>query len=436
MSANGRSDTPNHDRGGGLAGLVAAIACAEEGAKVRLLEAHEQLGGRARSTDGPYKANLGPHAIYKDGSLVAVDGERDLLPAHVARPRLAGVRMRWLGDDPPHAAARRDCPSVLRLRGREAPVEMDFRTWAASHTDETHGRDALGRRGRLHLPPRPRRAVGGVRVAAHRAPVARAAARPPCAMRRRLEHARRLARAARARAGRGRARPATRADELPDGAGDPRHRARAGCAAAGRREPELAERQHRLPRPGAAPAAAAIRRSSPTWTRPAGSGAIPPPTRRSRPPASELIQAQMPIRPEESSEQAGLRLERLLDARRRRLARARDLAPASGDGRALGRAGHARQRPGATGPPIDRGDGVFLAGDMVAAPGLLAEVSWASAMEAAGWRSTRRARPGRGCAGWPERQLVGALRLPVWRAWPRPALGGRSPTNDGGAIAR
>ncbi len=33
-------------------------------------------------------------------------------------------------------------------------------------------------------------------------------------------------------------------------------------------------------------------------------------------------------------------------------------------------------------PAIDRGDGVFLVGDMVAAPGLLAEVSFASALEA------------------------------------------------------
>ncbi|HEX4806722.1 MAG TPA: NAD(P)-binding protein, partial [Conexibacter sp.] len=32
--------------GGGVAGLVAAIACAEAGAPVRLLEAHETLGGR------------------------------------------------------------------------------------------------------------------------------------------------------------------------------------------------------------------------------------------------------------------------------------------------------------------------------------------------------------------------------------------------------
>lgn len=49
--------------GGGLAGLTAAVTGAEGGAQVRLLEAHQQLGGRARSTDCPYKANLGPHAI-------------------------------------------------------------------------------------------------------------------------------------------------------------------------------------------------------------------------------------------------------------------------------------------------------------------------------------------------------------------------------------
>ncbi len=33
-------------------------------------------------------------------------------------------------------------------------------------------------------------------------------------------------------------------------------------------------------------------------------------------------------------------------------------------------------------PAVDRGDGVYLAGDMVAAPGVLAEVSWASGLEA------------------------------------------------------
>ena len=99
------------------------------------------------------------------------------------------------------------------------------------------------------------------------------------------------------------------------------------------------------------------------------------------PDGEELIQAQMPIRPEEGAEQAALRLERLLDVglvdwRARETWRRRQVMDA--------RSG-ALDIPGTTWrdrPAIDRGDGVFLAGDMVAAPGLLAEVSWASAIEA------------------------------------------------------
>jgi hypothetical protein len=99
------------------------------------------------------------------------------------------------------------------------------------------------------------------------------------------------------------------------------------------------------------------------------------------PDGEELIQAQMPIRPGESADQAGLRLERLLDLgleewRGRETWRRRQVMDA--------RSG-ALDMPGTTWrarPAVDRGDGVFLAGDMVAADGLLAEVSWASALEA------------------------------------------------------
>src|ERR1700722_5813980 len=120
--------------GGGLAGLTAAIVCAEGGAKVRLLEAHEAVGGRSRSAEGPYKANLGPHALYSDGSLWKWVAERTLLPAHV-RPPLGGARFRWQGAiqrTPPLGTL----PAILRLRGRQAPVDVDFRSWAAGHTDE------------------------------------------------------------------------------------------------------------------------------------------------------------------------------------------------------------------------------------------------------------------------------------------------------------
>jgi hypothetical protein len=89
----------------------------------------------------------------------------------------------------------------------------------------------------------------------------------------------------------------------------------------------------------------------------------------------------MPIRPQETAEQAGARLERFLDLsleewRARETWRRRQVMDA--------RSG-ALDLPGVTWrdrPAIDRGDGVFLVGDMVAAPGLLAEVSFASAVEA------------------------------------------------------
>jgi hypothetical protein len=100
------------------------------------------------------------------------------------------------------------------------------------------------------------------------------------------------------------------------------------------------------------------------------------------PAGEELIQAQMPIRPGESPDSAGLRLERLLDAsfvewRARERWRRRQVM--------TGRTG-ALDPPGKTWrdrPQIDRGDGVFLAGDMVAAPGCLSEIAWASGTEAA-----------------------------------------------------
>src|SRR5436305_13288768 len=128
--------------GGGLAGLTAAISCAEQGAAVRLLEAHEQLGGRARSTGGPYKANLGPHAILASSPFWRWLGERDLIPPY-ARPRLSGVRFRWQ-DEIRRVPAVGAAVAALRLRGRKAPVAVDFRTWAS----DQGGRQAA------ELPPR------------------------------------------------------------------------------------------------------------------------------------------------------------------------------------------------------------------------------------------------------------------------------------------
>ena len=126
--------------------------------------------------------------------------------------------------------------------------------------------------------------------------------------------------------------------------------------------------------------------SSPTSRAPAGPSATTPRTPRSRPAGEQLVQAQMPIRPGESPNGAAARLEQLLDLsfdgwRERVTWRRRQVMD--------GRSG-ALDLPGATWrdrPAVDRGDGVFLCGDQVAAHGCLAEVSFASAIEA-GRRAT------------------------------------------------
>ncbi len=152
--------------GGGLAGLIAAIEVAEAGVPVRLLEARRRLGGRGTSSPGRpgaeppgeatqehgalrprrsrgtlspqgtrtpavgYTANLGPHALYDGTELWSWLRARDLHgPART--PRSANMVLRWQG------AARRTPPRALipalRLRGgtgATAPVDVDLRTWA------------------------------------------------------------------------------------------------------------------------------------------------------------------------------------------------------------------------------------------------------------------------------------------------------------------
>jgi len=113
--------------GGGLAGLIAAVEVAEAGVPVRVLEARSRPGGRATSTPGPYTANLGPHALYTGTVLWEWLRERDLHgPAPM--PRTTRILTRWHGQArrlPPRALA-----PILRLGGVEAPVDADLRTWA------------------------------------------------------------------------------------------------------------------------------------------------------------------------------------------------------------------------------------------------------------------------------------------------------------------
>lgn len=111
--------------GGGLAGLVAAVECAEAGTDVRLLEARSGLGGRAVTTPGPFHANLGPHAFY-DGPFWRWLADRRL-HRPFRRPRSPAIKLRWQGE------LRRIPPTELRtayrLRHRSAPVDASLRDW-------------------------------------------------------------------------------------------------------------------------------------------------------------------------------------------------------------------------------------------------------------------------------------------------------------------
>jgi phytoene dehydrogenase-like protein len=380
MSLPNRNGKQSSDRitivGGGLAGLTAAITCAEGGASVSLLEAHATLGGRARSSDGPYKANLGPHALYKDGTFWHWMAERKLVPRHVGPP-LSGLRFRWQGEirrTPPLGAI----PSVLRLRGREAPEDLDFRTWATRHTDERTAAMLAGAAGvfSFHHDPGALSAAfvwpRTIRLLLSAPPAARYPIGGWSAVVSSLEaRARKLGVAIETGAG---------VTELPDPPvivatelsaarqllGDDTLRWQSGktlCIDLGLRrrrgDPFVVSDLDE---------AGWIERFSAS-------------DRSLAPQGEELVQAQMPIRPGEDAEHAAARLEALIDPslvdwRERETWRRRQVMDA--------RSG-ALDLPGTSWrdrPAVDRGDGVFLAGDMVAAPGLLAEVAWASAVEA------------------------------------------------------
>jgi phytoene dehydrogenase-like protein len=365
--------------GGGLAGLTAAIACAEGGAEVRLLEAHEQLGGRARSAEGPYKANLGPHALYSDGAMWRWLSERGLLPGHV-RPPLGGARFRFQGAlhrTPPLGAI----PAVLRLRGRQAPVDTDFRSWVASHTDERVAAMLSSIAGvyTYHHDPGELSAAfvweRTVRLFLSTPPpstVVRYASGGWGGMVAPLER-----------------RLGELGVEVQTG-----HRVRELPEAPVILATELHQASELLGgEPLRWPSGKTVcldlglaRRRGDPWIvsdmdEAGWIGRYSSSDRTIAPEGHELIQTQMPIRPGESADQAGARLERLIDQsvpnwRERETWRRRQVMDA--------RSG-ALDLPGSTWrerPAVDRGDGVFLAGDMAAAPGLLAEVSWASGLEA------------------------------------------------------
>jgi phytoene dehydrogenase-like protein len=115
--------------GGGLGGLTAAVRAAETGWSVHLYEAHDRLGGRAHTSDGPYRANWGPHVVYSDGPLWRWLVARGLTGGAHAAPRTARLLVRYDGTSrrlPPLPVIR----ALWVLRRASAPIDRSFRDWA------------------------------------------------------------------------------------------------------------------------------------------------------------------------------------------------------------------------------------------------------------------------------------------------------------------
>ena len=360
--------------GGGIAGLVAAVSCAEQGHNVLLHEATGKLGGRGRSADGPYLAHHGPHALYGDGSFYRWLAKRKLLPK-LARPSAPTARVRIDG-----RMTRLPLPllaAALRLRGT-ASIDVDYRTWAAERAGERAVQAAIGF---VSLPT------------FHHDPGELSAAFCHERFHRLMFHSTKvryvvggwsvlIANLAQRATDLGvEIQTGSRVTELPPPPvilGLPLSAART----------LLPDRDLRSTgtRTALLDIATTAMRRSPRLvfdlterlylTRITG----PDPTLA--PAGEDLIQAAAGLRPDESIDQATARIETVMDAgfpgwRTRETWRRRSLAENSSG---------AIDPPGSTWrdrPAIDQGEDIYLAGDAVAAPGLLGEVSFNSATEAA-----------------------------------------------------
>ncbi|MFD3461635.1 NAD(P)-binding protein [Nocardia fluminea] len=129
-------NTPITVIGGGLAGLTAAIAAAETGVPVHLHEAHHTLGGRGRATPPPHVAHEGAHVFYADGPHYAWLKQRGFV-AGLGLPGLVDASKIGFRTD---GEIRRVPPlGMLRAQSRKwshAPVDVDFHTWATDRWDE------------------------------------------------------------------------------------------------------------------------------------------------------------------------------------------------------------------------------------------------------------------------------------------------------------
>jgi phytoene dehydrogenase-like protein len=302
--------------------------------------------------------------------------ERGLLPPVSGVP-LTGLRLRFGGElhrTPPLALI----PAVLRLRGRRAPVEESFRAWAAQHSDERTAELLSAAAGVFSFHHDP----GSLSAAFVWERTVRTLLSPPPAARY-------------VRGGWGRLVDALHARAVEAGVevrlGERVTSLDGGVVIVAVEPPDaravVADDSLRVPSGHTVCVDVAFRhrRGDPFivsdldecgWVE-RYTAADP----TLAPAAEELVQAQMPVRPGERPEDTEARLNALLEAA------LPDLAARTTWRRRLvmeGRTG-ALDLPGTTWrdrPAIDRGDGVLIAGDWTAAPGLLSEVAWASAVEA------------------------------------------------------
>ncbi|MGW2258017.1 FAD-dependent oxidoreductase [Streptomyces sp. NPDC001780] len=375
--------------GGGFAGLTAAITAAEAGAAVTLHEAHHTLGGRARTADGPYLTNEGPHALYHRGPHWAWLRRRGLLGPMARVPMAAGSRVFFHRD----GALRRIPPlGMVRLGLRDpvrAPVDTDFATWATAGAGPAAARAAahFSAVALFHHDP------GALSAAFVQERLRRLTALPPEAHFPRGGWGQLIGRmAAYARDLGVRLETGSRVDALPENTPV----IVATSLAAARRL--LSDETPRWTGGRTVLLDLALRTAgrdpyivsdleAPGWLERFTA------TDPSLAPAGEqLLQGQFPIGPGNDKGDGVARAERLLDLGfpgwRERVVRRREAVATDRTG--------AVDLPGTTWrdrPRIDRGGGVFLAGDQVAAPGVLVEVAFNSGIEAA-MLALRRA-PGR-----------------------------------------
>jgi hypothetical protein len=370
--------------GGGLAGLTAAVACAEAGAEVVVHESHATLGGRARATEAPWIAHEGPHAFYADGPHWRWLVERDLV-GPVAPLPVREVRGVWFHRG---GRLRRTLPaSVLPLlahRRRLAPVDVDFHTWAAARHGDEAARAAANLLGVVTFDADAGRLSAAfvwdllLRLTAFRAPAVRWPIGGWPSVVDRL--------AARARELGVRIATSSRVDALPEPpviVATQLEAARSllgGHTLAGESgrcvllDVGLAEESGGA---GRGDAFVVVDLDDAGFVeRVTGVDATLAPT------GHALVQADMPLKPGEPRAVALARLEHLLDLG---FPRWRERVVWRRSGFAAGRSG-ALDLPGSTWhdrPAVDRGGGVFLVGDLVAAPGVRSEISINSALHAA-----------------------------------------------------